>query len=98
MRNACVWLIRSGGRKRTVRKQGNGMQTVEIQCSLSTNQKPDSTDRQRLILHCHNELSVKEGFDKVLADNGVPLDSQHVPGNRLGLAVSASVFIRRKGH
>jgi hypothetical protein len=74
MCDAGVWLIGSGGRKRTVRKKWDGVQTIEVQCSLSTNQKPDSTDRQRLILNCHNELSVKEGFDKVLADNGVPLD------------------------
>jgi hypothetical protein len=28
------------------------------------------TDRQRLIFNCHDELPVKEGFDKVLAEDG----------------------------
>lgn len=60
------------------------MQTVEIQRCLSANQEPNLTDRQRLILNGHGELPVKEGFDKVLAENGIPLDSQRMPGNRLG--------------
>jgi len=34
------------------------------------------TDRQRLSSNLHDELPVKEGFDKVLAENGIPLDTQ----------------------
>ena len=84
-RDASLYLIGSGGGKWTLRKKRNGVQAIEIQRCLSPNQNPDLPHRQRLIFNCHGELSVKEGFDKVLADDGIPLDSQHVPGAALGM-------------
>jgi len=79
-----VHLIGSWGRKRSLRKKRNGVYAIKIERCLTANQEPNLTDRQRLIFNRYDELPVKEGFDKVLAENGVPLDSQRMPGNRFG--------------
>ena len=49
---------------------------------VSANQEPDLPGRQRLIFNRHNEGPVKEGFDEVLAEDGIPSDSQCMPGDR----------------
>src|SRR4029077_5716242 len=82
--DACVELIGGGGRKRALEKERNGVQTIEIQRGISANQESDLPGRQRLIFDRHDEFPVKEGFDKVLTEDGIPLDSQRVPGNRFG--------------
>ncbi len=58
------------------------METIEIQAGGSASQEPDLTDRQRLIFNRDDERPVKERLDKILAEHGVSLDSQRMPGDR----------------
>ena len=80
----CAELVGGGGRKRALRKERNGVQAIKIQRGVSANQEADLPERQRLIFNCHGEGPVKEGFDEVLTEDGIPLDSQRMPGYRFG--------------
>ena len=75
-------LIGCRSRKRAVREQRNSVQAIETQRGGSANHETNLADGQRLILNCHGEHAVKEGFDKIFTQDGIPLNSQCMPGGR----------------
>src|SRR6476620_4587457 len=76
--------IRRRIRHRSLGKQWNGMQTVEMQRRFSSNDETNLSQAQRLILHRQHKLPVEKYLDDILADDRIPVHSERLPINWFG--------------